>query len=578
MNGRKGTEPSLASARGARVSLAFPFILAAALVLAGTLPYCYGYWHAGDDAVFMGFVGRGVFGLNGYLMLARQAQEGYHLLENLTTSDPAPRVFFNAEWWLFGKMARWSGLPLIAIFHLWRVASAFLFVFSAWYLLRWCLDTPFQRKFALAWMTLGSGFGWMLLAGSRLITTLAPSTLAFAQDHNISGTVIRNLLAPVPADVVGVSVPAYIVNQPHFIRANACAMLMAACLIAAARTSRNRYFWLGGLAGLAHIAIRPYNIPEIYLTLALFPLLLGLREGRLAPNRFTGYVVAGLIMLPMVAYYAWLQKVNAMAAPGPDWRPDLFVNHVLWLGLPFLVMCLCLRGLPDVRAARTSSLYLALWFALAFLISQAYPYYRRGQEAAFPAYMTVPAILAIGPIRALYLALCDSAWAKRLPVDVATLRFKRIAAALVVVFCMPSFLVAYVGMFTGLGSRPAPYYVSTAVYEGLKWLEQNAGKHDTVLSSFEVGQLVPRVAGIKTYQGHHMITSNAAEKYADAERFLGTPGDDEFKRDLVGRRGIKYLFLGPQEARPNPMRPEGHPWLEKRFEKGNVRIYAVRLP
>jgi len=553
----------------------FAAVLAAAVVVAGSLPYVYGYGHAGDGSRFMGFVGRGVFGLNGYMMLARQAQDGWHLFENLTTSDDVPRVFFNLEWWLFGKMARWTGLSLIAVFHVWRAATAVLFVFSVHYLLRLCLDTPFQRKLALAWTVLGSGFGWILWSASRTITLLFPATHAWAQDQLVSTVRLEGLLFPMPVDVTGVSAPAYLLNQPHFLRALAFSALTYAFLLAGERTGRRACFLLSGVAAAIHAMIRPYNIPETYLVFALFPMLLCLRDGRFAWARFKNYALAGLILAPVVVYYAYLAHAHAMGSRGPSWRPRLFVDHVLWFGLPFVLMLCSFRGVGHVRQARPAGILLGLWVLVAFLIEQAYPYYRTGQEAAFAAYVIVPPILAMGPLRAGHAWLCDSGRLRWL--EPRSGRFKRATAVAIVLFCMPSFGIAYARMFTGLRDRPAPYYSSDDVLGALGWLAANAQRHDTVLAGFETGQLVPRIAGVKTYQGHYMITSNHAPKRADAQRFYGRPGDDAFKRQLVTGHRIRFVFVGPSERQPGGMEPTEHDWLKRRFSQGDAAVYEVVL-
>jgi hypothetical protein len=553
--------------------------LAVAFVLIGSLPYGYGYLHARDDMRFMGFVGRGVFGQNGYMMLARQAQHGRCLFENLMTPEPVPRVFFNAEWWLFGAMARWTGLPLPAVFHLWRAVTVFLLVFSAGYLARLCLATAFQRKLAVALITLGSGFGWILWTASKTILFLFPAARYLAKDQVVSGVHLTGFLFPLSLDVTGVSIPAYLINQPHFLRATAFAILTCAFLLAGERSGRRVHFVLAGLAALAHAAIRPYNIPESYGIFLFYPVLLSIRERRVAWTRVIQYLIPGVMLFPMVVYYAYLARVNALGSPGPLWRPGLFVDHILWLGLPFLLVFLFFPGVIYLRHARSSSVLLALWILLAFLIEQAYPFYTSGQEAAFSAYMVVPALLATaGPLRYLYRAACRNGFLRRRsPVDVSSPAFKRGAAVALVIFCMPSFAIAYAGMFTGLRDYPAPHYLSKDTHQALLWLGEHAGPHDTVLSSFETGQLVPRVSGVKVFLGHYMLTNNYAEKQALVNRFYGTRDDDAFKRGLAAAYGIHYVILGTQERRPNGMDPAEHSWLAPCYSRGDATLFEVRL-
>jgi len=546
----------------------FAFALASLFVAVGTLPHLYGYALEANNMHFMGFVGRGVFGHNGYLMLARQAQEGQHLMENLLAPEPLPRVFFNLEWWLYGKAARWTGLSLVAVYHFYRAASVFLLAFSVLYLLRRCLHTVFQQRFALALVALGSGFGWMLIAGSRVLLRLMPSLTPLARTE-FPGVQYENVLVPLPPDVGGVSLPAYLVNQPHFALAVGLVALTYGLLIAAVQTGRTRYYVYSGMAALAHAVVRPYNIPEMYLIFLLYPALLCVRDGRLDVRRFVGPALAGALMLPLVFYYAYLASTGALGGKGPLWQPGLFVDHILWLGLPFILAVMSFRGLSRLKEVSPAILLMGLWLVVAFLIEQTWPYYRSGQEGAFAAYTVAPVILATaGPLRWAYEYIL-----RRRPSFASA---KLAAAGALILVSMPSTALVYYRMFTDLRDHPAPYYVSDDVYQGMKWLEANAGRHDTVLSSFDTGQLVPRVAGVKAFQGHYMITPNAAEKRALAERFYGTRGDDAFKRKLVRDYGIRYVFLSPLERRPSGFDPAEHPWLVPVFSQGDTGLYRVQ--
>jgi hypothetical protein len=545
----------------------FPLVLAAGFALGGSLPYLYAYTLETSDSHFMGFVGRGVFGHNGYLMLARQTQSGLHLMENLLAPEPLPRVFFNLEWWLFGKMARWTGLSLVATFHVWRVGTAFLFALSVMYLLRQCLAGEFQRRFALALIMLGSGFGWIILTVSRMLIFALPAARGWAHDSNPGGVLFKDVLMPLPPDVAGVNTPASIITQPHLMMAAAFAALTCAFLIKAAQTEKTRYYLFAGLAALVHSIIRPYNIPEMYLMFAIYPTLLWARDRRFDARKLAGGAIAGAVVAPMVVYYAWLAYTGALGGTGPAWRPGSFFDHILWLGLPFVLALPTLCGLARLRKADPALLLVGLWLVLAFLIEQSYPWYKSGQEAAFPAYIIAPAILATaGPFHWIY---------RRLRRRYPSPAFKRAAAALLILLSMPSFFVAYRRMFTDLETRPAPYYISADLQAALIWLEHNAQKHDTVLASFDTGQLVPRLAGVKSFQGHYMITPNAPEKRALAERFYGTRGDDPFKRSLVRQYGIRYVVSSPLERRPGGLIPAGHPWLQQVFSQGGVQIFRV---
>ncbi len=550
----------------------FPTGLGLFFALIGTLPYVYGYWLADSEMRFMGFVGRGLFGRNGYLMLARQAQDGQFLLENLLTAETLPRVFMNLEWWLFGRTATWTGLSLIGVFHLSRVAIVFLFMFSVWYLVRQCLATSFQQKFATVLIACGSGCGWVAWCASRAVYFAYPPGRAWLSQQDFGGEVFYNMLGPVPADISGVSVPSYLVCDPHFIVAAAFAALMAGFLIRGAQTGQRRYYALSGLAGSAHILIRPYNIPEMYLMLFLFSVLLCVQRRRFELKRFIDHLVPGLIMLPFVAYYAWLNHVDAMGPSRPAYYPCSFLSHIPWLGISFVACLLSAGRIRMFKAAQPASLLLVLWFVIAYAIAQAHEFYSSGLEARFPAYMIVPPILATaGPFRSWWHAIKRSNWMQRL--GLANSHSLAVGVAIAVIaLSAPSGAIAYARMFNTLQERPVPYYVSNDTYQALEWLEQNAGTHDTVLSSFETGQLIPRVAGVRAFQGHYMLTINHARKSALAKRFFEERNDDAFKRQLAKEYGIRYVLA----ERPGEISATAsHSWLKPRFAKGSAVVYEV---
>ena len=536
------------------------------------MPYAYGYLHADNSTQFTGFVGRGVFGPNGYMMFARQAQHGQWLFENLMTPENVPRAFFNLEWWMFGRMAAWTGLSLVAMHHVWRVAIVALIAAAVWYLARLCLETRFQQRFAFALIFLGPGFGWIFYLASKIILCVVPSVQATASSDFNAGFWMRGLLFPLPLDIKGVSLPTYMINQSHFVLATAFAVLTFAFLIAGENSGKLRYFILSGVMAFLHAAVRPYNIPETLMIYILFPVLLSFRDGRIDHGRFRKYALATVFLLPAVLYYTWIAKAHVLGgSKGPNWTPGHFVDDVLWLGLPCLLMCLWIAGVGAIRTAKPSTILLGLWLAIAFVLEQSHTYYNTGQEASFPSYMIVPAILATASIRAIYHFISNNAFLRGLlRWDPASPRFKRLAAACVVAACMPSFILAYAMMFTSLRDRPAPYYISNNVATGIAWLEQNAATHDTVLANFETSQLVPRMAGIKTFQGHYMITPNAPAKKAQAERFASQPDDDAFKRALVKDNHIRYV-LGRSEGNG----AETIPWLKPCFTQGPVHIFKV---
>jgi len=534
----------------------FPAVLAVLFVVGGTIPYCYGYLNACPGTRFMGLIGRDVPSANAHLMFARQSQEGYHLFENRLTGEELPRSYVNAEWWLLGKVARRTGFSMIAVFHIGRVISVALFMFAAYYLISQCVDTAFQRRFALALMAFGSGFGWILWLASK----------------------VSNFTYPYLLDLDGVTPFGYLISNPHAVRMHALAMLTFAFLLAGERSGKRRFFILSGLCALAHANMRPYGIPETYLIFFLFPMLLCLKERRFSLVRVKNYAIAAAFPIIQVLYYVHLMNSNALGSiiEGVDAKPPFFLDYIIWLGPPFLLIFFGFEGFTRLRRMRSSSLMLVLWIVLSFLISESYPYLRWGFEACFALFLVPPILATAGPLRVIHRFVINSSLASRVVrARVSADVFKRVAASLFIAFCSLSSVIAYGRMFTRLRNCPHPYYVTDDLYDSLVWLDQNTEPEQVVLACPGTGTYVPRVGGNKTFTGHYCATLNSDEKNRLADRFFARRGDEGFKKELIDKYRIRYVLFGPHEKRPGGAVPSDHSWLKQVYSRGDVAIYEV---
>ena len=536
----------------------FPALLVVFFVVVGTLPYLYGYWSEDPNSQYMGIVGRGALHSIGYLMFARQAQEGFNLFENKLTPEPLPRLYFHPEWWLYGKAARWTGLSLAAMWHVHRAIAVAALIFALYYLIARCLRTTYQRRVALSIIVFGAGFGWVPWCLARLhVTQPAPFSLSYDTD--------------------GVTVFGYLINKPHFILAGASIVLTYALLLEGERTGLRRYFVLSGLCALANLLIRAFAIYEICAIYALYPVLLSFRERRFLWSRFSNYMLAGSMLIPAVVYYLFLIATRTLGDAKLEVQVISFFQYIVRYGLPFVLLFLYFQGPAHFRRMKPSSILLSLWILVAFVIAQLHPILRNGDEAAFYSFSFVPAILIVeAPLRRMYCAAVRVRFRRARAGNRMTRgRFKLLAASVFVAFCMLSNVIVYGRMFTTLHAEPANYYIPDDLRAALKWLEGNTGRSELVLAGRITCPLIPYYAGNKTFTGHDLLTANRYEKDALADRFF-VRQDDVFKRDLVARYAVHYVVLGPYETRPTGIAPAEHPWLQPVFTQGTASVFRVR--
>lgn len=533
----------------------FPVFLGVIMVFAAAVPYVYGYVKTPPGQMFMGFVGRGTPGANGYFLFERQAQEGYHFMCNRMTPEPLPRTFFNLEWWALGKVARWSGLSLIAVFYLECITAIFGYVLALYYLTARCLNGLFLRRLAVTLICFGAGLGWIIWALNRELGT-----------HLI-----------VPRDINGVCIAGYLINKPHFIRGAICSLLTYAFLIEGERSGKTRYFVYSGLTALAHSLMRPYHMPELYLVYALYPVLLNLRAGVWAWGRFRNYIIAGAVHFPAVLYYAWMFFEQTLGMSGWERKPGFLIEYVLWIGWPFLICAACLPWLMRLRTAKDSSLLLGLWILITWLICNLYPYWIAGQEVAIYSFPVVSVLLTLGGPLCWLAETVKARWGWDVCAPGRARAWRWAGAAALVLLSMPSTAIVYRQMFQNAHPyNPSwAYYISEDYYAGLTWLDEHTPADAVVLASETGSQFLFRFTKSKSVTGHDMLTSNWPEKSGLVQRFYAQPGDEAFKQDLVKRFNVRYVIVGDFERQAGSISPEALPWLKPVFAQGGMKIYEV---
>ena len=537
----------------------FPVALAVLIFVVGSAPYVYGYLTAPEGQVFMGFVGRGTPGANGYFAFAKQVQEGFHLIENKMTPEPTRRDYFNLEWWVFGQMARQFGLSLEAVFHITRAMIVLFYVCAVYWLISLCLGSLFSRRLALLIICFGSGLGWLIWLGNHYAhLDLLPSR-----------------------DIRGVSIFGYLVNKPHFILGAALATMTQAYHLLAYRRGKTRYFVYSGVAAALHSLVRPYGIPETHALWLAYPALLCIRDGQFSFARFKGAAIAIAVHGPVFAYFIYYAITGSLG--NPDWSrlPGHVVENFLWMGIPMVAFFLGLPWHLRMRGNSDASLLLTAWFVLAWLHCGCYPYIRGGQEAAYYSFSIVPTILTLGVTLPMFWGYLQRVWpwvVARLP-DFS-LRDVRVAgSAVLLAACLPSSAIVYGEYFTTLrqGTADWTFCISRDLYDALVWLDGASGEQDVAIASLPASQFVSRLGRSKTVTGHDFLTAKYLEKNDLVQRFYSRPEDAVFKTDLLCKYRVQWVVYSEFEQRMGKVDFDAFPWLSAVYRKGNVAIYKVDL-
>jgi len=504
-----------------------PLAIAAGLGVLSLLPYLYAWNSQEPDRVFMGFFFLGD-DANTYLAKMRQGWEGNWIWTNRYTTEPGPGAYFFIFWIVLGKLAALTRLPLMAVFHLARVAGAFALLLAGWSFIKHFVERPDARRFALAFMAVGLGMGYVIqLLGHPQVLGQQTDTLDWRMPE--------------------LSAWYSILALPHFAWAAAFQAVAAVLTLRAAERGSLR---LGALAGLAWLGESTIHAQMPLLIGAALAVALVVRPVR--PRGYAAAALAFALALPYVGYSYY----ESLASPevlrwSAQWRNNLPPDGLsLSLALAPQLLLASL-ALPVVWRRRSrGDVFLVAWLLLlAFILWFPNPAGNLRRRFFDGVYLPLVVLAALGM------------YGQVVP-RLRSLRGRRLVPFAYAAFAAISslfLLLAPIGF-----ARAVQYSVARGEYDGLSWLErQPAG---TVLSSARLGLYVPAYSPDTVYVGQYSETYNYALKAREANHVLDGEAD---AADFTSRHHLRYVFWSNEY--PTPPAGLGAP----SFEKPGVKVWRL---
>jgi hypothetical protein len=118
-------------------------------------------------------------------------------------------------------------------------------------------------------------------------------------------------------------------------------------------------------------------------------------------------------------------------------------------------------------------------------------------------------------------------------------------------------------------TRPA------AVEEAIAWLGQHSAQDDVILSSYQVGNIIPARIGRRVVWGHWDETAFYAEKEGNVAAFFDRNTSDAERQVVLRRYGVDYLIYGPAEREMGDLDLTRAPYLKPTFSADGVTVYQV---
>jgi len=486
-----------------------------AVVLFTLLPYLFGAWLS---------LGRKYFWINHniddncvYLAWIRQAWEGHFLFENRFTTDPQPRLSTNLFFWAIGTIARWTGLPVLFLFHAARMGLGIVWLWTLWLLYKRLL--PNGARMPALWLAcVSAGLGWL-----------------FWRDAGID--------APIDTWQVEAFTFLSLYLNPLFVVGT---LLMTACIYDLWRAVQERrwvYTVRAGIWALLVGNIHSYDVIQVAGAWLAFLVVSSFVQRRFDRQRWLMGLTAGAIGLPTVAYQYWLYRVDPIfrhRADVPTSAPPLW--HMLAGYAPLLILAVAAVWVTvRERRHREEPFLLLFCWAVVGIGLQYLP--RIFSAAGIHLPMNFERKMVMGA----HLPLCALAgWGLWLLVRHLPARRALLVTALVIALTTPSnvrWLIRdahnLIRNMANTGMHRA--YMEPEEWEAIQWLARNTNPEEAVLTFPSFGVFVPPFAGNRVYVGHWGETPQFAERLRETLRFLDARRSDEERYELLRRARVKYI-------------------------------------
>ncbi len=511
----------------------------AVIILITSLPYIYGWWLSTPQRQFSGFI-LGVEDANSYLAKMRMGAEGNWLFYLPYTPEPHPGVYLYTFHLLLGKLSAATGLSPTLTYHLARLILGMGLLATVYQFIAAFTKNLKIRQVAFLLVGLGSGLGWLVIVTGWTEQIGIPLDIYLPEGFNFL----------------------ILYHLPHLLLAETLLLGGFLLLLQAWQTERRGWLMalLAGVSFFLALGIAAFYLAIIVAVLGLTLVLQGWVNRHIPWPEVKLTALALALIAPIALYNYWVfATIPAYQILGRQLiiRSPAPIHYLLAYGV------LALLALPGIKTfwqqRDTHSLFLIAWVAaVPFLVYIPFNLQRR-------LVMGVQLPLSILAATGLYL-LCQG-----------KLKLWRRSSLGLIFFASLTNIFLLVGSFASVTGQEAPIFHSTSQLEAMTWLAHQA-QGEVVMAVYQTGNVLPAYANVRAFVGHGPETVNSDEKREQARRFFSSATSDPWRRELLQKFNIRYVFYGPNEKAAGDFRPQDAPYLEELYRNTEVQIFGVDLP
>ncbi|MFN8459860.1 MAG: hypothetical protein U0401_35300 [Anaerolineae bacterium] len=512
-----------------------------ALMLLTSLPYLYGWWLSTSHMQFSGHI-LGVEDGNSYLAKMRLGATGGWLFYLIYTPEPhAGAVLFTFHL-ILGKLAKISHLPPILVYHLARFFFGLGLLLTLYSFISYFIQDVRQRRWAFLLAATGGGLGWLLIA-----LQLTP-VLGLPLDWYVPEAFIFLVLF----------------HLPHLALAEIFFFWSLIFTLQSWQTQTWRPVMWAGLMLVGMALITAFYIGVYLAVLGLTWLTMAIITKAWMPVRLAKMIVPTVMALPILLYDAYVFTSNPVFKVWS--QQNIILSPELWhYGLAYgLLILLALYGgwlfwrnfsteTPPYR-----SLFLIIWCVIfPILVYLPFNLQRR---------------LVVGA--QIPLVILATYGLRKLSQSLRPTQGRLLASVVIFLFSLTNLLIL-IGSLASISGRQPPIFIPGTQVEAMAWLSRHTQPGEVVLGTYASGNVLPAYADVRVLVGHGPETVNSDEKRALAQKFFNSATSDAWRRELLTKYNIRYVYYGPAERRAGDFRPENASYLSELYQNSEAQIFGV---
>ena len=547
-----------------------------------SLPYLYGALITTPELHFGGFL-IGVEDGNSYLAKMRLGAMGNWKFHLFYTSEPHEGAYLLLFHLLLGKLAVWSGLTLIQMYHLARLVCGLILMLTVYCFAAFFTQVRSVRRLVFWLVGTGSGLGWLVLWLGL------PDGLGLPLDFYSPEAFAFHLLF----------------GLPHLSLTMALLLWAILFILLAWERQQWRYTWLAGFALLGMTFLAAFYIIVAAAVIGVTWLLriwTSQWESNSATRPGSSNVNLSGDVEMVVPKHApksifiqgwWREAWQAtlafgIAAPVPLYNAYVFstnpifkiwasqnrilspmpVHYLLAFGV--LAIPAVIGAWREWQSGSQRTLLLIGWcVVIPFLLYIPFNLQRR-MALGFQVALSVLAGVGLWQI-----------WISRirparegLPEAGETMRGWRFISIGLVALLSLSNLMILIGAGLTISARAIPIFQPDTQIEAADWLGANATADQVVLAAYENGNYLPTRMSARVFLGHGPETAYSDMKRTLVTQFFASDNDD-FRRQLLQDYNITFLYYGPAEQALGGFAPGDAFYLRGIYDNGTVQIYQV---